>query len=128
MFHKDLLRPIKTLGVGVIAPTFSHFLAGRNGTMKSSTKTAVLLINIYEQYHHGVDESLSESGLVVYPNPTNGILFVEHGQGEYQIVNLMGQTVMSGTLNGQPIDISRLSNGFYLLKCNYLSIKFVVNQ
>lgn len=83
---------------------------------------------IYEQYHHGVDESLSESGLVVYPNPTNGILFVEHGQGEYQIVNLMGQTVMSGTLNGQPIDISRLSNGFYLLKCNYLSIKFVVNQ
>lgn len=83
---------------------------------------------IYENYHYSLDEPFVESGLIVYPNPSSGVLFVENGQGEYRIVNLLGQTVMSGTLKGKPIDISKLSNGFYLLKTTNTTIKIIVNQ
>lgn len=83
---------------------------------------------IYENYHYNLDEPFVESGLIVYPNPSSGVLFVENGQGEYRIVNLLGQTVMSGTLKGQPIDISTLSNGFYLFKYNHSTMKIIVNQ
>ena len=60
----------------------------------------------------------------VYPNPTKGILFVETlhtmsltQSSEYHITNLIGQTVLSGSLTAetQQIDISRLPSGIYIL-------------
>ena len=55
----------------------------------------------------------SASNLTVYPNPTNGVLFVEtHGraslqQTTYRITNLMGQTMQSGNFMGdnQQLDV-----------------------
>ena len=60
----------------------------------------------------------------VYPNPTKGILFVETlhtmsltQSSKYHITNLIGQTVLSGSLTAetQQIDISRLPSGIYIL-------------
>ena len=65
----------------------------------------------------------------VYPNPTSGLLFVKaSGITEYRITNLLGQTLLTGVLNGETIDISVLSNGFYLLKIKNSIIKVIVNQ
>lgn len=65
----------------------------------------------------------SDSPWVFYPNPTDGILFVEtrdHAplpQTTYRITNLMGQTLVVGCLTEglRQIDLTRLSSGIYLM-------------
>ena len=77
----------------------------------------------------------AENPFHVYPNPTNGILFVEtrHGTSlpaatEYRITNLMGQTLQSGQIMGdnQPLDVSALPSGMYLLTLDGATVKFIV--
>ena len=61
----------------------------------------------------------------VYPNPSNGILFVEtcHGaslptETEYCIVNLTGQILLQGNITDetQQIDVSGLAEGMYFVR------------
>ena len=61
----------------------------------------------------------------VYPNPTNGILFVEtcHGaslqaETEYIITNVTGQTLLSGRITNeiQQIDVTGLAEGMYFVR------------
>ena len=86
---------------------------------------------VYYEYHD-VDEN-PETSFTVYPNPTNGLLHVETQRAtslpmEYHITNLLGQTMLSGVLDGETLDVSVLSNGFYLLKIQNTTIKIIVNQ
>ena len=88
---------------------------------------------IYEQHHLGVDEIDNENGFVIYPNPTNDVLFVKtcHSaslQSEYRITNIMGQTLMIGeiTSENQMIDVSSLTKGIYFITINNESQKFVI--
>ena len=70
----------------------------------------------------------------VYPNPANGVLFVEtrHGTslpGEtYRIMNPIGQTVMEGQIMSekQQIDMRNLPNGVYFITVGGATRKFVV--
>ncbi len=70
----------------------------------------------------------------VYPNPANGILFVEtcHGASlqmeTYRIVNPIGQTVMEGqiTTEKQQISVRNLPNGVYFITVDGETRKFVV--
>ena len=88
---------------------------------------------IYEQHHLGVDEIDAENGFVIYPNPSHNVLFVKtcHGaslQSEYRITNIMGQTIMNGTINSEnkQIDVSSLTNGIYFITFAGETQKFVV--
>ena len=87
---------------------------------------------IYSELHNGLDEPTGEAAFVVYPNPTNGVLFVEtHGraslQTAYRITNLMGQTIFSGniTVENQRIDISNLPAGMYFISVGEQIVIFV---
>ena len=90
---------------------------------------------IYSEVH-GVDEDGPSTGsgtFAVYPNPTNGILTVHHSafhihHSEFQIANLMGQTVLSGNINAenQQIDVSSLPQGMYFITFAGETRKFVV--
>ncbi len=85
---------------------------------------------------HGVEEDGPSTGtgtFAVYPNPTNGILTVHHSafhihHSEFQIANLMGQTVLSGNINAenQQIDVSSLPQGMYFITFAGETRKFVV--
>ena len=85
---------------------------------------------------HGVEEgpSTPSTGLAVYPNPTNGVLFVETRRATslpdqtYRITNLMGQTVLSGNINAdnQQINVSSLPQGMYFITFAGETRKFVV--
>ena len=61
----------------------------------------------------------------VYPNPTNGILFVQtlcamflSTETEYSIISLTGQTLLSGHITDaiQQIDVSGLDSGMYFVR------------
>ena len=89
---------------------------------------------IYSEVH-GVEEDGPSTGsgtLMVYPNPTNGVLFVRthavRPYEEYRISNLMGQTVLSGniTAESQQIDVSGLPQGMYFITFADETRKFVV--
>ena len=93
---------------------------------------------IYEELH-GLEEDGPSTGsgtLTVYPNPTNGILFVETRRATslpeqtYRITNLMGQTVLSGNITAetQRIDVSSLPQGMYFITVGEGTRKFVVNR
>lgn len=88
---------------------------------------------IYEELH-GLEEDNPSMGLLVYPNPTNGVLFVETQRAtslpterQYHITNLMGQTLLQGiiTAENQQIDIANLPAGMYFISLGEQTIKFV---
>ena len=91
---------------------------------------------IYSEIH-GVDEDGPSTGsgtLTVYPNPTDGILFVQTLRATslpdqtYRITNLMGQTLLTGSISAetQQIDISTLPAGMYFISVDGQTVKFVV--
>ena len=84
---------------------------------------------------HGIEEDGPSTGsgtLVVYPNPTDGVLNVglSHcgSRPEYRISNLMGQTLMTGNIiaETQRIDVSNLPQGMYFITIGDQTRKFVV--
>ena len=87
---------------------------------------------IYSEIHN-VDAYETEV-FAVYPNPTNGVLFVETQSiaslpdPTYRITNLVGQTVVSGSINAkkQQINIKKLPTGMYFITLGGQTVKFVV--
>ncbi len=82
----------------------------------------------------GIDEP-DEGAFKVYPNPTNDVLFVEtHGraslpdQNEYRVTNMMGQTLLQGTITDETkqINIGNLPAGLYFISMGGQTVKFVV--
>ena len=91
---------------------------------------------IYNELH-GIEEdgpSTGSEALTIYPNPTNGVLFVQtvHAPslpGEtYRITNLMGQTLMTGQITSETeqINVSDLPDGMYFITVGGTTRKFVV--
>ena len=86
----------------------------------------------------GIEESEGPSTgsgtLTVYPNPANGVLYVETRHATslpvetYRIVNPIGQTVMEGqiTAEKQQIDVRNLQQGVYFITVGGATRKFVV--
>jgi hypothetical protein len=87
---------------------------------------------IYAELHNGLEEP-TEIPFAIYPNPTDGILFVETfpetslTTNEYRITNLMGQTVLTGSLTAetQQIDVSNLPKGMYFITISGTTRKFM---
>ncbi len=59
-------------------------------------------------------------GLKLYPNPTtNGKLFIitsSNSEKKVQIVDVLGNTVVSTKIKTKILDVSKLSSGIYILK------------
>ena len=95
---------------------------------------------IYAELHNGLDEPTAIP-FTIYPNPTNGVLTIQHSalttsnashfnipNSSFRITNLMGQTVQTGNLNAetQQIDVSGLPQGMYFISIGDVTQKFVV--
>jgi hypothetical protein len=109
------------------------------GTCESEPAMSVDGIHDYVTVQtDGMEEngpSTSSGTLTVYPNPTNGILFVETRRAtslpdetKFHITNTMGQTLMTGQITGetQQIDVSNLPQGMYFIAIDGMTYKFVV--
>ena len=91
---------------------------------------------IYAELHNGINEDGPSTGsgtFTVYPNPTDGILFVQTLRATslpdqtYRITNLMGQTLLKGRISAetQQIDISILPEGMYFISVGETTRKFM---
>ena len=95
---------------------------------------------IYAELHNGLDEPTAIP-FTIYPNPTNGVLTIQHSalttsnashfnipNSSFRITNLMGQTVLTGNLTAetQQIDVSALPQGMYFINVGDMTQKFVV--
>ncbi len=60
-------------------------------------------------------EEILPKELTVFPNPTQGQLFIEQNFNELSLYDLHGKLVLK-KLNASSIDLSRLSSGIYFLR------------
>ena len=61
----------------------------------------------------------NESEFAIYPNPTNGTLYINGGNTEYSYVmyNGMGQVVANGNAKGtEQISVEGMTKGVYFLR------------
>ena len=64
--------------------------------------------------------------LNIYPIPTDGFITVETEPADYRITNLTGQTLMTGRVETQRIDVSKLPAGTYFIIINGIAKKIIV--
>ncbi|MCD6018401.1 MAG: hypothetical protein K0S53_1522 [Bacteroidetes bacterium] len=84
------------------------------------TNTAINTIETITGIH---SQSANDNGWEVYPNPSNGILYIVNSSmvkeaGQIQVLNSVGQSVLEENINGnyKNIDLSKLNNGVYFVK------------
>ncbi|HKX85517.1 MAG TPA: GEVED domain-containing protein, partial [Flavobacterium sp.] len=63
-------------------------------------------------------ESIAVNNIKLYPNPTTSILNVTSvsENASFKVYNVMGQTILDGKINNGTIDVSRLTNGNYIME------------
>ncbi|GAA4955445.1 hypothetical protein GCM10023314_31480 [Algibacter agarivorans] len=67
-----------------------------------------------------IDVAITDDYYKVYPNPVqDDMVFIKSNDPKkvstFEVSNLVGQIFLSGTITNQPIDVSNLSSGTYLL-------------
>ena len=118
------------------APNFYYQVTAINtivgGTCESEPAMSVDGIHDYVTVQTDGVVELNDD-IMVYPNPTHGILFVEtrfiaSQTNTYRITNTMGQTLMIGqvTAETQQIDVSTLPQGMYFIAIDGVTQKFIV--
>jgi len=71
----------------------------------------------------GINETSSNNEFQIYPNPSSNSLFIIHPRQtannnslQYQIINIFGQIMQHGKLNGNSMDVSWLKGGIYIIQ------------
>lgn len=93
------------------------------------------IVTLTVQAVDNIAEVLAASGIMVYPNPSNGKLFIDLKDQKlyglnYFITDLPGKKMSSGTLQHKTnmINIESLSQGIYLLHLEHMgTLKFIRN-
>ena len=71
-------------------------------------------------------QSKGNDKLKVYPNPVSNILTIEtEVNTDFQIINLLGQAILTGKTTAQRIDVSALPQGSYVLKVGAEQVRFI---
>lgn len=98
--------------------TYSVSLTASNASGSNTyTRTNYITVNNCTNIEDALLSSIS-----IYPNPTNGTLYIEipEPKAEVKIVNIIGNEVMKLKLNSNKnaLDLNSLSQGIYILEIN----------
>ncbi len=66
----------------------------------------------------GIDNISGSTDLVIYPNPTDGLLQIAlDASYNYELINLVGEVIFSGEASGKKeLDLSTIASGTYFIK------------
>lgn len=93
-------------------------------TMRAFSDGQHVDFNIHVVLYHYVGTDEIKTSLTVFPNPTHEFLMIktqgivsQQGTVEYHIYNLMGQLVLTGSIEGEitTIDLGSIPNGTYFV-------------
>ena len=92
-----------------------------SGTIDTFEDVAVdQVLTIYEGQPLSVEEQTNEVALTVFPNPATELLQLDYrtplNDAQYNIYNLNGALVQSGTVGNKTINVAALATGAYVLK------------
>lgn len=83
---------------------------------------------VVEEIVAGLVETTETSSFALYPNPVAdelNVSFLNNSGYTFRIVNTLGQQISAGELSGNPIDVSRLNTGVYIIELNNGSKRIV---
>jgi Secretion system C-terminal sorting domain/Abnormal spindle-like microcephaly-assoc'd, ASPM-SPD-2-Hydin len=71
-----------------------------------------------------------ETDFSIFPNPASAIVSVRgiDENSQYEIIDLLGRTVLNGFMDGHTISVSALPDGIYLLRCVDRTARIVVSR
>jgi hypothetical protein len=96
------------------APGTSYTVTGTDSKGCSNN----FIVNVVVDACTGV-AAKQEDKVLVYPNPTSGMLTIEGGSGSVksvEVIDLTGRTVLSGPLTNGRLNMQSLANGVYYVK------------
>ena len=94
---------------------------GQNLDGGSLIEAAIDDLYLYEGVNSTSVEELQISGFEIYPNPTNGVLFIKSDNFaivNVKVINTLGELVLEKQIgiHDNKIDISNMSKGIYYLE------------
>lgn len=98
----------------------THIISGgqHNEALWSSQFESAYLW-LFADYISNVDENTNTNPVSVFPNPTNGYVYIESNESilSFTVFDLMGMKVLEGQSPGfQKLDLSALESGVYILR------------
>ena len=108
--------------VGNFSGQFNYDYITGNGVCPDDT--ANILVIVQENCTSNIDE-LNSDEIVLYPNPTDGLLFVKSSfskdQYSYEVINVEGRVIQHqreviNSLAPQTIDLNSCLNGLYMIR------------
>jgi hypothetical protein len=72
------------------------------------------------------EETLKANALKVFPNPADNGIFIVNTDDEWEVYSMAGNKVLEGV--GNKVDLSNFSEGVYILKTPYASMKLFSKQ
>lgn len=106
-------QPINDFNSSVIvSPTAAtvYTVTGKTGTCTGSSTVMVAFCAGVEELKFGIQD------VSVFPNPFNGELNIENATGDLKVLNMMGQIVLSTSLEGNAvINTGHFESGTYFL-------------
>ena len=115
------------LGLAIVSADYINSFAPGNalfiGNENSTHSLPVLDISkqcwdfVYQTSSLAVEEQQFNADVVVYPNPSNDVIWLSNATGQnIQITNMAGQVVLEvQNYQGEPIDVSTIEAGNYIL-------------
>ena len=109
--------------------TGNYIVTMTNAAIVSNDYPAMVIAKI-EVGNAGNTVLQDATNIKIYPNPTSGLLVIDHGQlknDNYCIYNVTGQMIMQGKLQTgtTTLNVSALTKGVYYLRMFDFDVKFI---
>lgn len=124
-YNYILLTTILLTFIRTSAQTVSYAYDNAGNCIERSILIGNKSVTIDDQNEYFVEESIAETQMKIYPNPTKGMLRVDFGAVPENnaisivIYDMQGRMVFSNRTDGEsslPIDLTSRPNGIYIMK------------
>jgi len=73
-------------------------------------------------------DPIDQAGMTIYPNPTKGQVYVSINDVSYEVFDVSGRLMLSGTVENSTIDFTTLNAGIYTVRIGNYPVRRVVKQ